>query len=198
MNIFGFYFSLGIQHILDIHGYDHILFIAAMTAVYGLKDWKHVIILATAFTIGHTTTLALATLNVINVPSAIIEFLIAFTIFVTGIANIFKTKDGFSKQLHTIKYLIAMFFGLIHGLGFSNYLKYLLGGEVSIVKPLFAFNVGLEIGQVLIITVVLLLNYILVSKAKVKQREWNLVISGMAMGIAAMLMIDRWSALFAA
>ena len=81
MNVFGFYFSLGIQHILDVHGYDHILFIAAMTAVYGLKDWKHVIVLATAFTIGHTTTLALATLNIINVPSAIIEFLIAFYYF---------------------------------------------------------------------------------------------------------------------
>ncbi len=191
MNIFGFYLKLGIQHILDLQGYDHILFIAAMTAVYSLKEWKHVIVLATAFTIGHSTTLALATLQIVDVPTRLIEFLIALTIFITGIANLFKVKDEFSKRLQIYKYLTAMFFGLIHGLGFSNYLRYLLGGEISIVKPLFAFNIGLEFGQIVIITVVLLLNYVLVNRAKVKQREWNLVISGMAIGISLMLMIDR-------
>jgi hydrogenase/urease accessory protein HupE len=178
MNIFGFYLKLGIQHILDLQGYDHILFIAAMTAVYSLKEWKHVIVLATAFTIGHSTTLALATLQIVDVPTRLIEFLIALTIFITGIANLFKVKDDFSKRLQIYKYLTAMFFGLIHGLGFSNYLRYLLGGEISIIKPLFAFNIGLEFGQIVIISVVLVLNFLLVKKASVKQREWNLVISG--------------------
>ena len=191
MNIFSFYFKLGVQHILDLQGYDHILFIAAMTAVYVLKEWKHVIVLATAFTIGHTTTLALATLNLINVSSHLIEVLIAVTIFLTGFANLFKKKEEFSKKMHTYKYLTALFFGLIHGLGFSNYLKYLLGGEVSIVKPLFAFNIGLELGQIVIISVVLLLGYLLINKLKVKRREWNLVISGAAMGISLVLLIDR-------
>ncbi len=195
MNIFGFYLKLGIQHILDLQGYDHILFIAAMTAVYSLKEWKHVIVLATAFTIGHSTTLALATLQIVDVPTRLIEFLIALTIFITGIANLFKVKDDFSKRLQIYKYLTAMFFGLIHGLGFSNYLRYLLGGEISIIKPLFAFNIGLEFGQIVIISVVLVLNFLLVKKASVKQREWNLVISGMAIGISLMLMIDRLSAL---
>jgi len=195
MNIFGFYLKLGIQHILDLQGYDHILFIAAMTAVYSLKEWKHVIVLATAFTIGHSTTLALATLQIVDVPTRLIEFLIALTIFITGIANSFKVKDDFSKRLQIYKYLTAMFFGLIHGLGFSNYLRYLLGGEISIIKPLFAFNIGLEFGQIVIISVVLVLNFLLVKKASVKQREWNLVISGMAIGISLMLMIDRLSAL---
>jgi len=195
MNIFGFYLKLGIQHILDLQGYDHILFIAAMTAVYSLKEWKHVIVLATAFTIGHSTTLALATLQIVDVPTRLIEFLIALTIFITGIANLFKVKDDFSKRLQIYKYLTAMFFGLIHGLGFSNYLRYLLGGEISIIKPLFAFNIGLEFGQIVIISVVLVLNFLLVKKASVKQREWNLVIFSMAIGISLMLMIDRLSAL---
>ncbi|MBN2892581.1 MAG: HupE/UreJ family protein [Bacteroidales bacterium] len=196
MNIFYFYFKLGVQHILDLQGYDHILFIAAMTAVYVIGEWKHVLVLATAFTIGHTTTLALATLNLINVPTQLIEALIAFTIFLTGFFNLFKVKDDFSKKMQIIKYFVALFFGLIHGLGFSNYLKYLLGEEMSIVKPLFAFNLGLEIGQIVIISAVLFLSFLLINKAKVKRREWNLVISGAAMGIALMLLIDRLTLMF--
>jgi ABC-type antimicrobial peptide transport system permease subunit len=193
--MFGFYLHLGITHILDISGYDHILFIAAMVAVYTWKEWKHVIVLATAFTIGHSTTLALATLRVINVPSTLIEFLIAVTIFLTGIANLFKVKDEFSKRLQKYKYLTAMFFGLIHGLGFSNYLRYLLGKETNIVMPLFAFNIGLEFGQIVVITIVLFMNYLLIKHAKVPKREWNLVISGMAIGISLMLMIERGQAM---
>lgn len=189
--MFIFYFKLGIQHILNFTAYDHILFIAAMVAVYKWKDWKHVIILATAFTIGHSTTLALATLNIVNVPSNLIEFLIGVTIFITAVANLFKVKEEFSKRLHTYKYFTAMFFGLIHGLGFSNYLRFLLGNEKNIWKPLLAFNVGLEIGQIVIITLVLFLNLILTRHEKVIQREWNLVISGMAIGISIILMINR-------
>jgi len=195
--MFLFYFKLGIQHILDINGYDHILFIAAMVAVYYWKEWKHVIILATAFTIGHTTTLALATLNLINVPTELIEFLIAFTIFLTGTANLFKIKDEFSKKLQKYKYATAAFFGLIHGLGFSNYLRFLLGNESNIWKPLLSFNIGLEIGQIIIISIVLFLNFIMIKYAKVKRREWNLVISGMAIGISLTLMIDRIMAVIA-
>ena len=189
--MFIFYLKLGIQHILDLQGYDHILFIAAMTAVYAWYEWKHVIVLATAFTIGHSTTLALATLQVIKVPSNLIEFLIALTIFITAFANLFKIKEEFSKKLQIYKYATAMFFGLIHGLGFSNYLRYLLGSETSIVKPLFAFNVGLEFGQLVIISFVLLLNFVLIKYAKVQRREWNLVISGMALGVSLILMATR-------
>ncbi|MBN2663088.1 MAG: HupE/UreJ family protein [Bacteroidales bacterium] len=191
MNIFEFYFKLGLQHIIDIQGYDHILFIAAMTAVYSLKEWKHVIILATAFTIGHTVTLALSTLNLIAFKAELIELLIATTIFLTGVGNLFKKSSDYSFKLQIYKYITALFFGLIHGLGFSNYLRYLLGEEMNIVKPLFAFNVGLELGQIFIILSVLLLNFVMVKFLKTKQREWNLVISGMAMGIAAILIIER-------
>ncbi len=197
MNIFSFYLKLGIKHILDLQGYDHILFIASLTAVYTLKEWKKVLILATAFTLGHSTTLALATLNIINVPTKLIEFLIALTIFLTGFANLFKTKEDFNPKLHYIKYGMAMFFGLIHGMGFSNYLKFLIGQENQIVKPLLAFNIGLEMGQIVIITITLTLNYLLTRYLKVKQREWNLVISGAAMGMAFMLMMERLPALTA-
>ncbi len=189
--MFGFYFKLGVSHILDLQAYDHILFITAMTAVYVLKEWKHVIILATAFTIGHSLTLALATLNLINVNVQLIEVLIVVTIFITGLVNIFKIKDDYSAKIQVYKYITALFFGLIHGLGFSSYLKYLLGQEADIVKPLFAFNIGLEVGQIVIIFISLILSFILINKLNVKRREWNLVISGAAMGISLMLFIER-------
>ena len=189
--MFSFFLKLGIKHILDIQGIDHIIFIAALTAIYSIKEWKKVIILATAFTIGHSTTLALATLNIISVPTRLIEIFIAITIFLTGLANIFKKNEKFNPKLHYIKYIIAMFFGLIHGLGFSNYLKYMLGLQKNIVKPLFAFNLGLEIGQVIIISLLLFTNYLLINKMRVKQREWNLLLSGAAMGIALLLIIER-------
>ncbi len=191
MNIFAFYFKLGIHHIIDFQAFDHILFIAAMTAVYQLKEWKHVLILATAFTIGHSTTLVLATLDIIHIPTALIELLIAVTIFITGAFNLFKVRDDYSKKIQIYKYITALFFGLIHGLGFSNYLRYLLGEEQNIVKPLFAFNIGLEIGQIVIILAVLLLNMFFVKYIKTKQREWNLVLSGMAIGVALLFIIQR-------
>ncbi len=196
MSIFSFYLKLGITHILNLEALDHILFIAALVAVYMINDWKKIIFLATAFTIGHTTTLALATLNIIRVPSALIEFLIAATIFLTGFGNLFKIKEEFSKPLHNIKYLIAMFFGLIHGMGFSNTLRYMLGMEQNLWKPLLAFNIGIEIGQIILITIFLTVEFILVRYLRVKQREWNLVLSGMAMGVSLLMMLERYSAAF--
>lgn len=192
MSIFSLYFQLGFDHIADLAGYDHILFLIALCAVYLLYEWKQVIVLVTAFTIGHSVTLALSTLNLILVPSALIEFVIPLTIFITAIVNIIYKKDKYSKKIHYFKYLMALFFGLIHGMGFSNYLKSLLGIEEDIIAPLFAFNIGLEIGQIVIVTVILFLSYLFVSVLKVIKREWNLVVSGAALGVSLVLMIERF------
>ena len=91
----------------------------------------------------------------------------------------------------SIYYLIALLFGFIHGLGFSNFFRSLLGRESDITMPLFAFNIGLEVGQLLIVGFILLVNYILLSVLNVKQREWNLFISGAAAGIALIMMLER-------
>ena len=143
MSTFQLYFQLGVTHITDIQGYDHILFLLTLCAVYTIKQWKNVLVLITAFTLGHCTTLVLATINILNIPSAVIEFLIPVTILLTAIANIVQKGDYVTPKLHAIKYMTALFFGLIHGLGFSNYLTSLLGLESNIVKPLFAFNIGI-------------------------------------------------------
>jgi len=192
MNFFSLYLNLGIHHIINFEAYDHILFIVTLVAVYQLKHWKKIIILVTAFTLGHTTTLALATLRIINVPSALIEFLIAVTIFLTAITNLLQKSDKFSPGVHLFKYSLALFFGLIHGLGFSNYLRSLLGTESSIIVPLFSFNLGVEIGQLGIVTLIILLNYLLIRFFSMKQRDWKLILSGAGIGVSLILMGSRW------
>ena len=186
--MFPTYLELGFTHILDINAYDHILFIVALCAVYHFKEWKKILILVTAFTIGHSVTLALSALNIVVFPSEIIEFLIPLTILITAIFNV--TGVHTNPKMINYNYILALFFGWIHGLGFSNFFKALLGKEESILGPLFAFNVGVELGQIIIVAITMLVAYLVVNKLKVTQREWNVFISGAAFGIALILMME--------
>lgn len=191
MNEFQLYFGLGKEHILDPNGYDHILFVVALCALYQLSDWRHVLILVTAFTVGHSITLALATLNIISVQSEVVEFLIPLTIFITAVSNILKKGDSFGGRAARINYFYAAFFGLIHGLGFSNFLRSILGRDRSIVSQLLAFNLGLEFGQIIIVVLFLLAGFIFVDILNVSRRDWKLVISSAVAGIALVLMKDK-------
>ena len=193
MSEFQLYLLTGFDHISDLKGYDHILFIMALCAVYQLKDWKKLLILVTAFTIGHSVTLALATLKIVGVNSAFIEFLIPITIFFTCFLNFLRKEENDSqKQNETVRYFFAVFFGLIHGLGFSNFLIALLGQEENIATPLFAFNIGLELGQLVIVTATLLLSFLLISVFRARQRDWNLILSGAVAGISLTLIAEKW------
>ncbi|MDF1570094.1 MAG: HupE/UreJ family protein [Bacteroidales bacterium] len=192
MSVFQLYLELGIDHIMDIRGYDHILFILTLCAVYYFREWKRVLILITAFTIGHSTTLVLATLNIVKISTGLIEFLIPLTIFITAFFNAIYKYERVGKRLHMMKYAAALFFGLIHGLGFSNYLRNLLGNESGIVKPLLAFNIGIELGQIIVVLVIMALTWLVVNVMHARRREWNLLISGAGMGIALVLMIERF------
>ena len=192
MTTFGLYLSLGIDHIADLAGYDHILFLMALCAVYSLKEWARVLILVTAFTLGHTLTLALATLDVLRISTDLIEFLIPLTIILTGGWNVIHRSGPGDRASHRFKYAMALFFGLIHGLGFSNYLRSLLGTEQDLLLPLFSFNLGLELGQIMIVVAVLLVSLILVNVVGMKRREWNLLLSGAAIGVSLILCIERW------
>ena len=189
--MFSIYFELGFEHITDFNGYDHILFLIALSAVYLLKDWKKVLILVTAFTIGHTVTLALASLRIINFSNDLIEFLIPVTIFISAFSDFFY-KENNNKRLQNLKYILAMFFGLIHGLGFSNYLRALIGREENITLPLFAFNVGLELGQIIIVISYLVFASILVKYVKVPKRILIILTAGTALIISLLLIIERF------
>lgn len=186
--MFSTYLQLGFDHILDLNGYDHILFIVALCAVYTAGQWKNILILVTAFTIGHSLTLALSALDIVVFRAEVIEFLIPLTILLTALFNVYK-KDYKSHQVN-INYALALFFGLIHGLGFSNYFKALLGREESIIAPLLAFNIGVELGQIVIVLITVLLGYFFATMLKTPQREWNLFVSGAAAGVAFILLID--------
>jgi hypothetical protein len=188
MSEFQLYLQLGFEHILDVQAYDHILFVVALCAIYRVEQWRRVLILVTAFTIGHSLTLALAALDVIRVNMDVVEFLIPVTIIVTALFHVFRTEVA--AQNVRWNYAFALFFGLIHGLGFSNYLRALMIGDEGIVQQLLAFNIGVELGQLIVVAVVLLISYLVMTVFKVKQREWVLFVSGAAFGIATMLLIQ--------
>jgi len=191
MSQFQIYFAEGREHILNYEfGYDHILFVVALCAIYVMRDWKQVLILVTAFTIGHSITLALAALKIIPVNEELIEFLIPLTIFITAISNFFRSEDSIHQRKVHINYAYALFFGLIHGLGFSNYFRTILGKNAGIISQLLAFNLGLELGQIIIVVIFLTASFIIVDLIGVDRRDWKLVISSAIAGISLVLMKD--------
>jgi hypothetical protein len=196
---FELYFNLGIEHITDLNGYDHILFIIAICTNYRILQWKELAILVTAFTIGHSLSLALAILNYVSFNPAIIEFLIPVTILSTSIHNIIKLpKPLVNAEFKTdfTKYLLVLLFGLIHGLGFSNFLKETLVQNESIFTPLLAFNLGLEIGQLLIVLLFLLLNFLFLNLLRKEQRDWSLFVSGAIFSVAFLIAAEKIKELF--
>lgn len=190
MTDFSLYFQLGWQHICNWEGYDHILFVTVLCGTYLLADWRKVLVLVTAFTIGHSITLALSVLNIIHINTSLIEFLIPVTIVFTSLVNVLNKKRTTGTM--RLNYSLALFFGLIHGMGFSNYLKSLLGSSSNITAQLFAFNLGLEFGQVLIVISALLISFILIRFARTPQREWTMFLSSAIFGIAFIMCIERF------
>lgn len=193
MSQFSVYFELGLRHILDLEGFDHILFVIALCSLFTLRDWRKVLILITAFTIGHSVTLALSTLNVIRINASLVEFLIPLTLLVTALSNIFRkpNSSGLGSSKVKLNYFYAVFFGLIHGLGFSNYLKSLLGRESNVVLQLLAFNLGIELGQIVIVLCFMLVAGLCVGLSWVSKREWSLGISAAIAGMSLMLLLEN-------
>lgn len=195
MTTFSLYFQLGLTHILDIRGYDHILFVVALCAMYLLRDWRKILLLVTAFTVGHSITLALATLRLVRLDPDLVEFLIPLTIFITAVSNIVRKRSAALPQVAPLNYALALIFGLIHGLGFSNYLRSLLSKSQSLVGPLLSFNLGLEVGQLVIVLIFLLSASVGVGLLGVSRRDWKLVISSAIAGVSLMLVVERFEAL---
>ena len=175
MQEFKTWFEIGFDHIINYQALDHILFIVVLTVIYDIKMIKKIIILITAFTVGHTLTLILSTLNLIQYDQKIIEFAIPLTIAITAINNIRKRNQTLLGG-GNLNYYLALFFGLIHGLGFSNYLKALLIGD-NILLELFSFNIGVEIGQIVIVLLFLCIGFIFSKIFFSKRNEWILFVS---------------------
>ncbi len=189
--MFSDFFKLGMEHILDPNGYDHILFVTVLCALYDPSHWKKILILVTAFTIGHSLTLALSSLDKVRINPDLVETLIPITIILTGIFNIIMIyRQSTNERSVRFNYVMALGFGLIHGLGFSTYFKAILGREASVVKPLFAFNLGVEAGQLVIVSTVLLLGYLLITRWKLQKKYWTIVISFIAIVVSAWLLLQ--------
>jgi len=190
MNDLGFYFKLGWDHIISIDALDHILFVFVLAAIYTIADWKQVLILVTAFTIGHSITLALSTLNIIELETELVEFLIPCTIVFTAITNLFQ--KNFSPKKIRLNYFLALFFGLIHGLGFANTLQFMLAKDQSLGWSLLGFNLGLEAGQIIIVFFILLIAYLFINLLKVQRREWVIFVSAAIFSLALKMAIERY------
>jgi hypothetical protein len=190
MNDFVFYFKIGWEHIIDWSAVDHIFFIAALAAIYMLKDWKQVLILVTAFTIGHAITLVLSAKNIIQVNEKVVEFLIPCTIVITAVSNLFL--KNFTPKSIRINYFLALFFGLIHGLAFAQILKWMLAEDQSFWTAWLSFSVGLELGQVLVVLLILLLAQILVGFLKLSRHYWVIGVSAIVLALALQIAIERW------
>ena len=190
MNDFIFYFKIGWEHIINWSAVDHIFFVAALAAIYMLKDWKQVLVLVTAFTVGHAITLVLSAKNIITVNDGVVEFLIPCTIVITALSNLFL--KNFTPHSIRINYFLALFFGLIHGLAFAQTLKWLLAEDQSFWTAWVSFSVGLELGQILVVLLILLLAQLIVGVIKLNRHYWVIIISVVVLGLALEMAIDRW------
>jgi hypothetical protein len=185
----------GFYHILDPGAYDHLLFIVALIAIYRLSEWKKVALLVTAFTLGHSITLALAAFELITFPQKTIEILVPVTILITAFYNIWlarKVQPIVTAQKMSFNYALALFFGLIHGMAFSNQLKASLfpGEEDTVFTQLLGFNIGIELGQLLIVLGILLLSFLAFNVLKLNQRWWILILSIIVVIFAGQLLVD--------
>lgn len=189
MEDFGFYFRFGWDHIIDTGALDHILFIAVLSAIYMLKDWKQVLILVTAFTLGHAITMILSSRNLVEVNTAWIEFLIPCTIVATAITNLFQKT--FTHKAIRVNYFLALFFGLIHGLAYANLIKFMLVDEQDFIVTWLGFSLGLEAGQILVVLVLLLLAEVFVNLLKLNRRIWVLLVSGIVLVVSLKMAIER-------
>lgn len=189
MSDIALFFSLGWSHIISIDALDHILFVIALSAIYTLENRKAVLILITAFTIGHSLTLALSVYNIISIPDKWVEFLIPCTIVCTAIYN-FSRRD-FDAKKPGLNYLMALLFGFIHGMGFAGSIRFMLSGEEGIALPLLSFNIGLEVGQVFIILILLFINFVMIKMLPIKQKHWVWALSAIIFFISLNMAWDR-------
>lgn len=189
MNDFLFYLNLGWEHIISLDALDHQLFVLVLVAVFALKDWENILWIITAFTIGHSVTLALSVFDIVRAPAKWVEFLIPLTIVVTALDNILMRNR--QKNLMKMNFYLALFFGLIHGMGFANTARMMIANEQHIFLPLLGFNIGLELGQIAVVAVILVVQYLMLTLFKVNRKDWLLFISSGVFALSLKMTLER-------
>ncbi|MGC1203837.1 MAG: HupE/UreJ family protein [Flavobacteriaceae bacterium] len=187
---FWFNVEYGINHVLDINAYDHVLFLIALTVPYLFKDWKRVLLLVSMFTLGHTLSLVLAAYSVVSVNATVVEFLIPISILVVALFNVFTSGKGAQKEKVGVLFLTTLAFGLIHGLGFAREFQMLLGDTDNKLVLLLEFALGIELSQVIIVFVVLFLSYVVQTIFRFTRRDWIMVISAIVVGLVIPMILN--------
>lgn len=191
MSEFWLYFKLGLHHVLDINGYDHVLFLIALMVPYAFKDWRRVLLLITLFTVGHTLSLILSVFGVVYINPTLVEFLIPITILVTAVFHLFTAGKSSKNESVSFVAIVTLFFGIIHGLGFSSYFKSILPGDATDkLLPLLEFALGIEAAQILVVFIVLILSYIVQTFFRFSKRDWALVMSAFIIGVVLPMIIE--------
>jgi hypothetical protein len=192
MSDFWIYFTIGLKHVLSVFAYDHILFLLALTVPYEFKSWKKILILVSVFTLGHTLALFLSVFNILSIKPSFVEFLIPITILIAALYNIIIAGKSSKKENSIVIIIITLFFGIIHGLGFSNYFNSILSGKpTDKLLPLFEFALGIEVAQIVVVIVSLLLAYIVQNLFKFSKRDWILIISAFTVGVIIPIIIQN-------
>lgn len=189
MNDFLFYLNLGWEHIISLDALDHQLFVLVLVAVFVMKDWKDILWIITAFTIGHSITLALSVFDIVRAPAKWVEFLIPLTIVITAFDNILMRNRP--NNLMKMNFYLALFFGLIHGMGFANTARMMIANEQHIFLPLLGFNIGLELGQIAVVAAILVVQFILLNLFKVNRKDWIMFISSGVFALSLKMTLER-------
>jgi uncharacterized membrane protein YfcA len=190
MSDFWLYLKLGLTHVLDWQAYDHIVFLIVLVAAYNFSNWKRIFILVSLFTIGHTTSLLLANYKVVAISSKWIEFLIPVTILVAAFYNLLTSGKNNRSEKVGLFYVITIFFGLVHGFGFATYYKMINGGNG--ILPLLEFAIGIELAQIIVVTIVLIFNFIFQSILRFNKKDWVLVVSSIVIGLVIPMLQNNW------
>lgn len=188
MEDFWFYTNYGVNHVLDVNGYDHVLFLIVLAVPYLFKDWKRVLLLVSVFTIGHTLSLLLAAYNVVSIEADLVEFLIPVTIFIVAMYNVFKA--GKKERKIAVLFISTLFFGLIHGLGFAREFTMLIGKAEQKIVPLLEFALGIEIAQVIVVFLVLFIGFLCQTVFRISRRDWIMVISAIVVGLVIPMLVN--------
>lgn len=189
MQDFMLYLKLGWEHIVSLDALDHQLFVLVLMAIFVFKDWKKILWVVTAFTIGHSITLALSVFDILRAPAKWIEFLIPLTIVITALDNILMRNKP--QNLMQMNYFFALFFGLIHGMGFANTARMMMSKEQSILVPLLGFNIGLEVGQIAVVVVIMILHFVMLTLFRVNKKEWVMFVSSAVFALALKMALER-------
>ncbi|MDT0647130.1 HupE/UreJ family protein [Zunongwangia sp. F260] len=195
MSQFWLYFNLGLEHVLDWQAYDHMLFLIVLVVGYGFISWKKILWLVTLFTIGHTLALFLSVYEIVKVDQDWVELLIPLTILSTALFNILNAGKNEKKNNLNLLHFTTLFFGLIHGLGFSSYFKMVTASGESKFLPLLEFALGIETAQVSVVLIVMIAGFLLQNVLHVSRRDWILVTSSIILGIILPILRDSFAAI---